>query len=289
MGAWGYGLYDDDFAADLKNAIALIAKVPKSGEALLEILLSTHPELDPEDLDHSTFWLVVADQFERRGIACPKVSETALALLDAGTNLEQLKALEMDARDLKKRALLLDTLASRLRSPRPIRPRTGAKKPPAYVVQRGDVYIYPTMNGSAVNAWMSSWQQANFVPNGWGALLVLEIGRAYDWLQWSAITALSTDPSKPATMEDILHAELMLHPQTNGAARCVPKKSHLAMMQAQHIGTLDLDPTQTQPCISKWSVDRAVSYGWSICSASFSANIKSVLPRGPLVNTLLSH
>lgn len=289
MGAWGEGLYDDDFAADLKNSIALIAKVPKSGEALLEILLSMHPELDAEDVDHSTFWLIVADQFERRGIECPKAAETALALLDAGTNLTHLEALGMDPRGLKKRGLLLDALASRLHSPRPTRPRTAAKKPPAYVVMRGEVYVYPTMNGSAVNTWMSSWQQANFVPNGWGALLVLEIGRAYDWLQWCAIAALSTDAHQPATMEDVLRSELMLHPQTMGAARCVPKKSHLAMMQAHCIGTLDLDPVKVQPYLSKWSVDHAVGYEWSICSASFSVNIKSSLPRGPQVNALLSH
>ncbi len=287
MGAWGEGLYDDDFAADLKSSIALIAKVPKSGDALLDILLGMNPELDNEDIDHSTFWLVVADQFERRGITCPKVFDTALALLDAGTNLAQLEALEIDPRGLKKRALLLDALAERLRNPRPARPRTAAKKPPAYVVTRGEVYIYPTMNGSAVNAWMSSWQQAGFVPNGWGACLVLEVGRAYDWLQWCAIAALSTDANLPATLDDILQSELMLHPQTMGAARCVPKKSHLAMMQAQCIGTVDLDPAKVQPWISKWSIDHAVGYEWSIGSASFSANIKSSLPRGPKVNTLL--
>jgi hypothetical protein len=287
MGAWGEGLYDDDFAADLKSNIALIAKVPKSGEALLDILLGIHGKLDPDELDHSTFSLVVADQFERRGIACPRAFETALAVLNAGTNLQQLKELDMEQRSLDKRAVVLAELATRLRNPRPTRPRSTPKNPPAFVVAVGEVYIYPTMKGMAVNAWMSSWQQVSFVPNGWGAFIVLDVGRAYGWLPWCAIAALSTDASQPATMDAVLHSQLMLHPQTRGAARCVPKKSHLALMQAQRIGQLILDPSTAKASVSKWSVNQAIECGWSVCSASFSANINSTLPRGLTVSELL--
>lgn len=62
-GARGAGLYDDDNALDLKNSIALLAKIPADGERLLQILRRQHPE------PGKVFWRVVADQFERRGIA----------------------------------------------------------------------------------------------------------------------------------------------------------------------------------------------------------------------------
>ena len=52
MGCWGPGLYQDDDAEDLKNSIALLAKLPVDGDRLLEILLANQevpPDFDNDD------------------------------------------------------------------------------------------------------------------------------------------------------------------------------------------------------------------------------------------------
>jgi hypothetical protein len=103
MGAWGAGLYDDDEIADLKSSIGLVAKVPVSGERLLEILLEGQggrPALNDEN--GPAFWLAVADQFERRGVQCPEVTAMAFDVIASGADLRDQEQRGMEARHLKK-------------------------------------------------------------------------------------------------------------------------------------------------------------------------------------------
>jgi len=105
MGSWGSGLYQDDSAADLRNMIATLANLPATGDRILEIILDNWKEPVGLDADGGpTFWLVIADQFERRGIACSKVFEHALSAVDTGADLRDLEARGAEQRDLKKRA-----------------------------------------------------------------------------------------------------------------------------------------------------------------------------------------
>ena len=105
MGVWATGLYAGDFALDLRSTIAAVAKLPFDGGRLLEILCKSEPAAAdrPEDPDHSTFWLVVADQFARRGIENKRVKETALEIIDTNRDLAMLEKLGMPAPDLRKR------------------------------------------------------------------------------------------------------------------------------------------------------------------------------------------
>ena len=67
MGSWGLGLYQDDSASDLRSMIAILAKLPASGDGILQIILDNWNEpVGLGDDAGPTFWLVVADQFERR-------------------------------------------------------------------------------------------------------------------------------------------------------------------------------------------------------------------------------
>jgi hypothetical protein len=286
MGAWGAGLYQDDFASDLKSTISLVSKVPASGDRLLEILRERHGDVSPEDDDGTTFWLVVADQFERRGIDCQEALATALSIIDDGKDLKRLEELGLDRRGLAKRTEVLQELAVRLRSPRTVRPRPKKGKPPAFFVDAGEVYAFPTMKGKAVNAWFDSWEQAGFQPDGWGALLILAVGRAFDWLPWCAIASLTVDPQRPPTLEDAIGSKLLIHPQTDGAARCVPRRSHIERMQMQLLGRLPLDPVRAAKEVSRWSVEASIGCGWSISSVAFSSSIGS-LPVSARVSELL--
>jgi hypothetical protein len=104
MGTWGAGLYEDDQASDLKNTIALLSKVPAEGARLLQILEKNWGSCDPRDDDGRLFWLVVADQFERRGIDCPRPQATALSIIASGADLDSAADKGADDKFLKERA-----------------------------------------------------------------------------------------------------------------------------------------------------------------------------------------
>src|SRR5579864_3898323 len=119
MGVWGVGLYSGDFAQDLRSTIRAVARLPFDNDKLADILCETEPTAadNPADEDHTTFWLVVADQFSKRGIACDRVREKALAIIDSGSDLVILEKLGMDSSGLKKRQKMLEELRPRLAVP----------------------------------------------------------------------------------------------------------------------------------------------------------------------------
>lgn len=265
MGTWGTGLYSDDTAADLKNAIALLTQLPVSGDRLLEILIDTYGGSVELTADGGpAFWLVVADQFERKGIRSERASQQARAVIKTGADLRDLEARGMPAKDLKKRAEMLAELDRRLKSPRPERARPKATKPPDLVVDVGEVYAFPTMRRQAFNAWYASWEQAKFEPDGWGAMLVVGRGRVFDWLPWCAVASLTVDPSHEPTLDAATSARLC---SEAGAALCVPRKTHLAKMRMRLLGRLDLDPKKAAAAIStEHTPQYAVTAGWSFVS-----------------------
>lgn len=284
MGTWGTGIYDDDFAADLKSSVALVCKVPSDGDRLTEILLEQHG-VTSEREDETTFWLVVADQFERRGIECPGVFATALSIIESGADLSRLKDQGADESFLKERAVVLDALAAKLKAPRPFRPRTTPRKPPDLVLEVGEVYAFPTMNGFACSPWRPP-REGPFELDGWGALIVLDCGRAFDWLPWCALASLTVEPSRKPTIEDAIQANLIFHLQTHGAARCVPKRSDAKTMRLEKIGRVSLDSSKVEPHLSKLSINFAIECGWSIANAGYSASAQG-LPRGPRLVSLM--
>src|SRR5437764_10517715 len=119
MGMWGVGLYSGDFAQDLRGTIRAVTRLPFDNDRLVDILCETEPTAahNPDDQDHTAFWLVVADQFSKRGIACDRVREKALAMIDAGSDLAMLEKLGMGSAGLKKRRRMLDELRLRLAAP----------------------------------------------------------------------------------------------------------------------------------------------------------------------------
>src|SRR5215469_9668418 len=106
MGAWGVGLYSGDFALDLRAVVAAVARVPLDEDAMVQALCDTEASAaeNPTDEDHAVFWLVLADQFEKRGIFSARVRDMALAVIDGGEDAAMMQKLGMKAPDLRKRA-----------------------------------------------------------------------------------------------------------------------------------------------------------------------------------------
>jgi hypothetical protein len=263
MGSWGTGLYQDDVAVDLKDTIKLLAKLPASGDDILQILLENHDEgVSFEDDGGPTFWLVVADQFERRGIACTEAINRALAAIDGGADLRDFERRDASPGDLRKRGKTLDALAERLRSPRPMRPRPTGTRPSPFVVDVGQLYRFPTMDYEAFNPWFPTWEAADFKPDGWGALLVIALGRVFDWFPWCAASSLTVSPTRAPTLEDVLKARFISEQQSG--SYFVPRRTHLKRMRMDLIGQLSLDTTQVAAAMPRENSPQfAVLAGWS--------------------------
>src|SRR5262245_5307698 len=114
MGAWGVGLYSDDFSRDLRPMVGTLARLPIDGARLTELAATRFSETasNPKDEDHTIFWLVLADQCASRHIDAPEARRKALAIIDTGADVAVHRELEMSERDLRKRAAMLEALRS---------------------------------------------------------------------------------------------------------------------------------------------------------------------------------
>src|SRR5215471_12878899 len=111
MGIFGAGLYSGDFALDLRSTARAVLRLPFDPDKLVDVLSGTEPAANnSSDEDHTTFWLVVADQFAKRGIACDRVRTKALAIIDTGADIAMLEKLGMKASELRKRQMILNEL-----------------------------------------------------------------------------------------------------------------------------------------------------------------------------------
>lgn len=147
---WGTGLYSGDFALDLRSAISAVARLPFDGDKLVDILCRTEPTAanNPDDVDHTTFWLIVADQFAKRAIACDRARDKALALIKSDAVIIMHEKLGMSPSDLRRRRKTLEEARTRIAAPMPSsRSRPVLKKPQALLMDVGDVFAYPTCGG----------------------------------------------------------------------------------------------------------------------------------------------
>src|SRR5689334_17079548 len=187
MGVWAFGLYSDDFAKDLKATTAAVCRLPLDEEALVEAICQSErsASVEPADPDHTTFWLVLADQFEKRGIFCPRVHETALTIIDGGNDAAAMQALGMKPADMRRRSVQLAALRARLLAQTQASgARKTIKEPESYVFELHGVYAYPMRGGSPINPYMPAkrFDRAAWSADGFGLMLIVDRGRAFDYL-----------------------------------------------------------------------------------------------------------
>jgi hypothetical protein len=285
MGTWGASLYEDDQASDLKNTVGILSKVPGDGDRLLGFLKEMYGACDPTDDDGAIFWLVTADQFERRGIKCAEVTSTALAIIESSSDQTQAHDKAADQAYLSKRSIVLQELAQRLRSPRQIRARPQPRKAPDFFLEEGEVYAFPTMKGRAWHPYRLP-KDGPFEPDGWGALVILATGRAFDWIPWVALASLTVGPDSKPTLDDALKARLIPHLQTNGAGRYIPKRAHVQGLGLELLGRIALSHALVEPHLSKWGILAAIECDWSVAYGAIAPTAKG-LPVGIDLASLL--
>ena len=248
MGVWGVALYSGDFAADLRSTIGAVSRLPFTIGRLVDIVCETEPAAanNLDDSDYTTFWLILADQFAKRGLQSDRVRDTALRIIDEGRDLQSLRALGMPERDLAKRARVLGELRARLLGPAVDKRREVLKRPQPFIMDVGDVIVYPTEGGDPFNPYYSPrliesirakhGRAVTFSPDGWSAAVIIARGKAFEFLAWyqtlTPLYALDTLPTL-SSLESHGPWRLMM-PGT-----C--SKPHFERMRLQKIAQVTLD------------------------------------------------
>jgi hypothetical protein len=241
MGTWGPGLYSGDIASDLRTMIGAVLKLPFDDEQVVDVLCDREPQVanDTTNEDHTVFWLVLADQFEKRGVASARVREKAIAIIDNDTDLAMLEKLGLKGADLRKRARALAALRARLvAAPTESRPRVTLKAPQAYVLELGTLYACPTKGSAAINPsrGRSNFDGSPWIPDGFRQFIILDRGRAFDYLAWyQPIVTIATVTRAPSLKD----ARSDLWWQIETPKTCSPK--HFKTMEIQAIGAVPID------------------------------------------------
>jgi hypothetical protein len=246
MGVFGTGLYAGDFAMDLRSAIGAVLRLPFDPERLSEILCETEPGAarDPNDEDHTTFWLVTADQFAKRGIISVRVREQALSIIDSGADLDRMEKRGMDPAGLTARRTVLAQLRQRIVTAAPRNePRATLKKPQPYLMNVGEAFVYPTFAGRCRNPYFASVTKdrmgtmaASWKQTHWSALVLVDRGRAFDFLAWYRPITLAT-----AVLEKPLFSDLRELGVWRLARPGTCSRVHFQRLQLEKLGTFLLD------------------------------------------------
>ena len=162
---------------------------------------------DSSNEDHTVFWLVTADQFAKRGIDSPRVREMALTIIDDGIDLTAAEKLGMKPPDLHKHQRTLTELRDRLLAfaPDSAKRRKVLKNPQQFLFEVGDVLIYPTSRGRCINPYFSSLEKMSWWQHdGWGAMVIAERGRAFDFFSWYRPLTIAAARAEPPSIDALL-------------------------------------------------------------------------------------
>jgi len=213
MGAWGGGLYDSDFARDLKGTITGVLRAPLSDDEVLAEIWATHGKAAVE-ADALDYWLVLADQFERRGIRRQDVFERAIAIVEAGSDVAMLEELAAEPKAIALRRKETTKLVERLRDPRPAKPHRPLKEPQPLLLEPGEALTWPTDRGASINPYVpedSLWKLGGFTQDGWGFGIVTEAGHHHHVLAYYAVQVLKWRRAERPSPELAVHCPRSAH------------------------------------------------------------------------------
>jgi hypothetical protein len=236
MGSWGPGLYSDDFALDLRATLSAVCRLPIEGHEIVKLMCDLEPvSMTPGDEDHATFWLVVADQLQRRGIAS-EAQARAIAIIDDNSNREMLEELGMSAVDLKKRRRKLEILRESLSSLPPEKQRRTLRKPQPLLMERGQVYAYPVdSRGNCVNPYFTDATRPEFIQKRWGAFVVVNAGHALGYLAWYELARMQRVVKRKPSLKK---AAAAIDPARRGIGTLT--QVHASRMQLELLGSIEV-------------------------------------------------
>lgn len=204
MGAWGGGLYDSDFASDMRADILGYMRAPISDEEILAKIEEEHGlGHDGEHVDGFDYWLVLADQLERRGMPRPQIFERAIQIIERGEDVRALEKLDARPKAIAERRKDTAKLLERLRNPRPAKKRRPLKTPQPLLFEVGDALIWPTDKGNANSEW-PAWGLP-FEPDGWGFGVIVAAGHDYGVFAYYVIQHFMWRSAERPTLADAVN------------------------------------------------------------------------------------
>lgn len=276
MGAWDVGLYSSDFGEELRTAIKTICRLPFSDERIIEIIIENHKSeaLNKYDSDYTCFWLILADQLHRRGMATDEILQKAIDIIESGKDLKIMKDLGMDSKNLEKRSKILDKLKDKLAIKVNAKKRNVIKQPEELLMSTGDVIVYPVDKSGEVNdpnikfikVLRESYENYKFEQAGWGAAVIINSHLVYDFFACYQILIYNQMfhiDNKPE-MEQISKLRDWFLPGISGTC----SKRYFDFMELEIIGQIKINKKKIKKlmhrglsCKTAVSIDRDLSEG----------------------------
>jgi hypothetical protein len=261
MGAWGAGLYSSDMAADMRAVIKSALRLPFDEDRVVDILRDCERAAadNPGNEDHTTFWLVLADQFEKRGVAHAPTRNKAISIIDRGDDLAMMKKRGMKSADLRKRGAKLAELRARLAAaPLLSKPRATIKAPEPYLLEVGVLYACPVKGSNCINPYRGkkNFDGSPWIPDAWRQFVILNRGRAFDYLAWYHPLVCKKPVQQKPQLSD---AGADLWWKLDTPKTCPPR--HFDIMEIAAIGTVPIDMEKARARFAK-SRPGYVYLGW---------------------------
>lgn len=266
MGAWGTGLYSSDFAADMRPLIKTALSLPFDEDRIVAIIREREAQSadNRDDEDYANFWLALADQFAKRGVAHAETRGRAIAIIDEGRDLAMLERLGMTAPDLRKRAMTLAELRARLvAAPTISQPRKTLKAPLPYALETNTLYVCPTAGSAAINPYIGrkDFFGKRFVQDHWRLFLVVARNKSFGFLPWyQPLVAKRISEEKPGLAE----ARGDWWWELDSPKTC--SERHAMIMEIKPLGVLAVDAEKLKARFP--SRPRGVHFGWDGTSAA---------------------
>jgi hypothetical protein len=157
MGTWGPGIFSDDVAVDARDDYRSLVGEGRSGPEATDELLRKSKGVAEDDEDGIPFWLALASTQWKMGRLEPRVRDRALAIIDAGADLQRWE--DDDPESVPKRRAALVKLRETLLTPQgpetKIRPRQTFKAR----FTPGDVISYRLPDGRYTVFRIVGWKR----------------------------------------------------------------------------------------------------------------------------------
>ena len=140
MGMWGFELYQNDTALDVKDEFYELFNAGKTAQEITDNLTEDYKSIMGDTDEEPIFWLALADTQWDLGVLLPVVKEKALYWIDNDCGIFKYQTIDISAKVQREKTL--DELQTKLLSPQP--PVKKAVKKRVYKCQwkLGDVFAY---------------------------------------------------------------------------------------------------------------------------------------------------
>ncbi len=141
MGIWGFGLYQNDTALDIKDQFKEMYNAGKqSVERITEKLIEDFEDIMGITDEEPLFWYALADTQWNFGVLLPSVKERALYWLEKDDCVLNIQTIGIKTREQRKK--VLDDLRVKLLSPQPPEKKTVKGRRYECQWKLGDVFAY---------------------------------------------------------------------------------------------------------------------------------------------------